>query len=270
MRRSDLLARIMAPSFPQMRILQLISGVGLAYAVVWSHAGLGWWLLSLGAYFLTGCLGLSVTMHRSLTHRSIKLPRPLEILFTFFGVAGGSGSPIAWTAMHRAHHAHVDTSSDPHFPEKLGWRLVFSVYQYDFNPRHVRDLMRDRLQVFIHRYYPVILLAWAALLTAINPRLCLFVFLIPAFVQVTVSNLANLVAHGQGERRFETPDHSTNNVLISIMGWGEGWHNNHHHDAQNWNFSRRWWELDPGAIAIVVLKTLGLARIMDPSEVANL
>ena len=28
--------------------------------------------------------------------------------FTLFGAAGGTGSSIAWTAMHRAHHATVD------------------------------------------------------------------------------------------------------------------------------------------------------------------
>ena len=256
----------MAPSFRQMQLLQLTAAIGFVYALFFAHAGWGWWLASLGAYFLTGCLGLSVTMHRALTHRSISLPRPLEVLFTFFGVAGGSGSPIAWTAMHRAHHAHVDTPRDPHFPEKLGWRLVFGVYDYNFNPRHVKDLMRDKLQLFIHRYYTVILLAWALFLTAIDPRLTLFVFLIPAFVQITVSNLANLIAHGQGDRRFATADRSTNNVLISVLGWGEGWHNNHHHAPQNWNFSRRWWELDPGALTISGLKSLGLARIVEPSE----
>jgi fatty-acid desaturase len=264
MRRSDrkppLLARMMAPSFRQMQVLQLISGLGLIYAIGWSHTGPLWWCLALVSYFLTGCLGLSVTMHRAITHRSLELPRPLEVVFCLFGALGGSGSPIAWTAMHRAHHANVDTHRDPHSPEKLGWRLIFSVYDYKFSPRHVKDLMSDRFHVFIHRYYTAILLVWGAGLSVINPRLCVFVFLVPAFVQITVSNMASLLAHGQGERRYATADLSTNNVLISALGWGEGWHNNHHEAPLDWNFSRRWWEVDPGALSIAVLISLGLAR----------
>ncbi len=264
MRRRDRtppwLASVMAPSFRQMQLLQLISCLAFIYAIGWSHAGPRWWLLALASYFLTGCLGLSVTMHRAITHRSIELPRSLEVVFSLFGVLGGSGSPIAWTAMHRAHHAHVDTTRDPHSPQKLGWRLIVSVYDYQFNPRHVKDLMSDRFHVFIHRYYTIILLGWGIGLAVIDWRLCLFVFLVPTFIQITVSNMASLLAHSQGERRYATADRSTNNALISVLGWGEGWHNNHHDAPLDWNFSRRWWELDAGALSIAALISLGLAR----------
>jgi fatty-acid desaturase len=26
--------------------------------------------------------------------------------------------------------------------------------------------------------------------------------------------------------------------------WGEGWHNNHHHDPKNMRFGQKWYELD--------------------------
>jgi fatty-acid desaturase len=258
------LARLMAPSFRQMQILQAVSGVAFAYALFWPAATMFWWLVALFTYFLTGCLGLTVAMHRALTHRAIVLPRALEILFTLFGAAGGSGSSIAWAAMHRAHHAHVDTERDPHAPEKLGWRLIFSVYDYDFDPRHAKDLLRDKFHLFIHRYYSVLLLAWAAVLAAIDLRLCVFVFLAPAFVQITVSNLTSLLTHSQGYRTFETHDHSANNALMALLGWGEGWHNNHHAAPRRWNFSRRWWEIDLGGVSISALMALGLVRREHP------
>jgi len=211
-------------------------------------------------YFLTGCLGLTVTMHRALTHRALALPRPLEILFTLFGAAGGSGSSIAWAAMHRFHHAHVDTERDPHAPAKLGWRLIFSVYDYNFDPRHAKDLLRDPFHRFLHRRYTLLLLVWSLVLAAIDIRLLIFLFLIPAFIQITVSNLTSLMTHSQGYRSWDTPDHSANNPLIAVLGWGEGWHNNHHAAPVRWCFSRRWWEIDPGAISIAALMLFGLAH----------
>jgi stearoyl-CoA desaturase (delta-9 desaturase) len=257
-RRPSTLARMMAPSFTQMQILQAISGAVTLGMLVWGNASAWWWLLALVAYFLTGCLGLTVTLHRALTHRAIKLPRPLEVMFTLFGAAGGSGSSVAWAAMHRSHHANVDNENDPHSPEKLGWRLIFSVYDYDFDPRHAKDLLRDKFHMFVHRYYTVLLLAWCFALGAIDIRLCVFVFMVPAFVQITVSNLTSLLTHSQGYRRYETRDHSANNPLIALLGWGEGWHNNHHAAPLRWSFSRRWWEIDPGAVAIAGLIALGL------------
>jgi len=255
------LARLMAPSFLQMRILQAISGCGVLWAVCLAHASALWWLASLAAYFVTGCLGLSVTMHRALTHRAVTLARPLEILFTLFGSLGGSGSSIGWTAMHRAHHAHSDREKDPHALHKSGWLVLFSFYDYDFDPRHARDLLRDKRHVFLHRYYAVIVTAWALALAACDPRLCVFMFLVPAFTQITVSNLANVLAHGRhGTRRYDTGDDSSNTAVISVLAWGEGWHNNHHAAPCNWNFSRRWWEIDPGALVIAALIGVGLAR----------
>ncbi len=253
------LARLSAPSFRQMQILQAVSGAAFVYELVRRDAAPWWWGLSLLVYFITGCLGLTVTMHRVLTHRAVTLKRPVEILLTLAGALGGSGSSIAWTAMHRAHHAHVDTARDPHAPTKLGWALVASVYDYDFDPRHAKDLLRDPFHVFVHRYYALLLLIWGVGLAAIEPRLCVFGFLIPAFVQITVSNLTSLLTHSQGYRNFETRDHSANNPLIALLAFGEGWHNNHHADPARWSFQRRWWEIDPGAIAIGALLALGLA-----------
>lgn len=246
-----------------MQILQAISGAGVVYELARHDAGLWWWALSLLVYYVTGCLGLTVTMHRALTHRAFVLKRPLEIVLTLAGAVGGSGSSIAWTAMHRAHHAYVDTARDPHSPAKLGWALVASVYDYDFDPRHAKDLLRDPFHVFVHRYYTLLLLLWGVSLAAIDVRLCVFGFLVPAFAQITISNLTSLLTHSQGYRNFETRDESANNALIAVLAFGEGWHNNHHAAPTHWSFQRRWWEIDLGAIAIGALFALGVAAPAD-------
>ena len=42
-----------------------------------------------------------------------------------------------------------------------------------------------------------------------------------------------------------TPDEeSTNNWLVAIFSFGEGWHNNHHADQRSAAHGQRWFEVD--------------------------
>jgi fatty-acid desaturase len=264
LRVAHLMARMMAPSILHMQILQGMSGAAVIYALFWLHASPAWWLVSLAAYFVTACLGLSVTLHRGLTHRAFRMPRPMEIGGALLAVLGGTGSSIGWVAMHRAHHALGDGAKDPHALDKHGWWIVASAYDYHFDPRYARDLLRDPAHLFLHRYYAPILILWALLLAAIDVKLLIFVFFVPAFAQITISNLANLLGHGFGYRNYETKDKSTNNVLIAVLAWGEGWHNNHHAAPSEWNFRRKWWEFDPGALCVAALRRLGALRDYEP------
>jgi stearoyl-CoA desaturase (delta-9 desaturase) len=77
-------------------------------------------------------------------------------------------------------------------------------------------------------------------------------------VEQSVSAL-NSFLHMFGSRRFKMPDnHSHNSVLLGILTWGEGWHNNHHAFPYAASFGLRWYELDPGYWVILVLEAAGL------------
>lgn len=260
-RKVGVLSRLMAPSFSFMKILHLVSFLAVIYAIVFLQFEWIWWAFAVLVYFLTGCVGLTVTLHRSLTHKSVEFPKLLEYLFTLLGAIGGTGSSIAWTAMHRAHHAHVDSNKDPHSPELLGWTILFSHYDYEFDPRHAKDLLRDPFHVVLHRFYTPIIVLWAVILFSIDWRFGMFGFLVPVFLQITISNLTTILTHSHGYKNFQTRDESANNWVIAVLAWGEGWHNNHH--AKPWNpiFGYRWWEIDPGGAFIVVMHGLGLARL---------
>lgn len=254
-------SRLIAPSFTFMQILQLSSLVVTLWSVILLSATWEWWLFAAIVYFFTGCVGLTVTLHRSLTHKSVIFPKPIEYLFTWFGAVGGTGSSVAWTAMHRAHHAHVDSSKDPHSPELLGWRILVSYYDYDFDPRHAKDLLRDPFHMFLHRFYVPLLIAWGAVLFYVDPKIGIFGFFLPVFIQITVSNLTTILTHSHGYKNFETNDESANNWIIAILAWGEGWHNNHH--ARPWKpiFQHRWWEIDAGGAFIAAMHSVGLAKL---------
>jgi stearoyl-CoA desaturase (delta-9 desaturase) len=58
------------------------------------------------------------------------------------------------------------------------------------------------------------------------------------------------LTHKHGYQNFKTRDNSKNNWFISLILWGEGWHNNHHHNAGSHTTKIKWWEFDPLSIII--------------------
>src|ERR1700678_3121364 len=64
--------------------------------------------------YCTRALGITLCFHRTLTHRSLRLLKPLEYLLAIFGTLALQGDPIRWVAVHRKHHAHADQEGDPH------------------------------------------------------------------------------------------------------------------------------------------------------------
>lgn len=212
-----------------------------------------WWLISVGVYYLTGCLGITITFHRYLTHRSFKMPKALEYLFSFFGSMGGTGSPIGWIAVHNAHHRYSDKQGDPHSPHTLGLKMLLSKYDYDFKLRDAKFLLGSKFHIFLHEYYYLIMLIWAGLLFAIDIKLFLFVFIVPAFFQIWASNISNYANHKYGYKNYPTTDGSTNTWWVSAITWGEGWHNNHHAEPWEYTFQRKWWEFDISAYTIYLI-----------------
>ncbi|PNH05341.1 Palmitoyl-monogalactosyldiacylglycerol delta-7 desaturase, chloroplastic [Tetrabaena socialis] len=85
--------------------------------------------LFLGSYFVTGCLGITLSYHRQLSHKSFSTPKWLEYILAYCGVLAVQGDPLEWASSHRYHHLHTDTPLDPHSPYEgfwwchMGWLL---------------------------------------------------------------------------------------------------------------------------------------------------
>ena len=73
------------------------------------------------AFGSAGCLGITLTYHRLLSHKAFVLPKWLEYCLAYCGVQALQGDPIDWVSSHRHHHAHCDTDNDPHTPKHGFW-----------------------------------------------------------------------------------------------------------------------------------------------------
>ena len=96
-------------------------------------------------YWLTGGIGICMTYHRLLTHRSFALrPRWLEYVFTAIGCCASEGGAIGWVADHRKHHAHADDEQDVHSPSRgFAWAHMLWWMTPDVTSRPPRNTTRS-------------------------------------------------------------------------------------------------------------------------------
>jgi fatty-acid desaturase len=221
-------------------------------------------------HWLTGGIGICMTYHRLLTHRSFALrPRWLEYVFTIIGCCASEGGAIGWVADHRKHHAHSDEEGDVHSPNRgFGWAHMFwwmtpditSVHTDEYYARWAPDLLKDPVHRFLDRTHILYAIGLFGLLYWIGgmPYLVWGGFLRTVLV-LHSTWLVNSASHVWGYKTHATRDNSRNLWWVAALTYGEGWHNNHHAFQTSARHGLDWWEIDPTYLAIRALKFVGIA-----------
>jgi stearoyl-CoA desaturase (Delta-9 desaturase) len=238
---------------------------------LWGHLIGGTELtLFVGLYVATG-LGVSIGFHRLLSHGSFECGPVVKATFVILGSMAGQGRCIGWVAHHRKHHAYSDRPGDPHSPLEGFVHAYFGWVLRDPPPereRYCRRLLADPLVSFIDRTMPVWLLLGLAIPFAIGgwDGLLWGGFVRMAFFS-QVAYSVNSFGHSFGSRPFQTKDESRNNWILALLGFGDGWHNNHHAFPSMAYHGMTWRQVDPSGLAIRTLAKLGLAwNVKLPSE----
>ena len=227
-------------------ILMLIYGTPIHYLYTWI------------VFFFTGALGMSGTYHRLLSHKSYEPPKWWIYLGTLFGTLGGTGSSIAWCAVHREHHRFTDTEKDPHSPHHHGfWRVQFLSMFHNPHVKYVPDLLRSSFHINMHKYYWLIHAFYALALYTIDPFALVYAWLFPSFILWHAGSSINTWSHAIGWQNHDSNDTSTNHWLTGIFVWGEGWHNNHHFNPAQMRFGEKWYQID---ITYYTLRLLGFKQ----------
>ena len=78
---------------------------------------------------------------------------------------------------------------------------------------------------------------------------------------VLAAGVVNGLGHSIGYRNYEVENASTNIVPWGLIVGGEELHNNHHAFPSSAKFSIRPWEFDAGWLCVVLLESLGLAKV---------
>ena len=244
-------------------IFHILAVVGLFY-FSWTNL-----LVAFALWWVAGSFGIGVGFHRLLTHRSFKTPKWLEYLLTACGTLAVQSGAVKWVTTHRIHHAHTETEHDPHSPRNgsywahIGWIMQGTSQEHDEATiqRYAPDLGKDKIHRLMSKYYyvPTIIVAVILFLIGGVGMMLWGVFLRTVWGWHSTW-LVNSATHMWGTRRFETHDDSTNNALIALLTFGEGWHNNHHAQPSSARHGLAWYEIDVNFITIKLLEMVGLAK----------
>jgi len=208
--------------------------------------------------------GATAGYHRYFSHRSYKLNRTFQFLMAFLAQTSVQKGVLWWAAHHRYHHRHSDDEKDIHSPVRSGfwWSHIGWILSTDFDD-YDRRLIRD-FEIYpelrwLNRYHwlPSLLLA-AAIFGVLGFGAFVWGFVVSTVLLFHATFSINSLAHVWGSRRYNTSDHSRNNLFLALITLGEGWHNNHHRFMHSCRQGLRWWEVDT---TYYVLKFLTFLRI---------
>jgi len=237
--------------------------------------GLGWWGMGLGLLVFTQLTIFAVTLylHRSQAHRGVDFHPVIAHFFRFWTWLTTSMITKEWVAIHRKHHAKVETEEDPHSPVTKGIGTVFwrgvELYREARGMRaDIEQYGRGAPEDWIERHLytphanlgPVALFALNLLLFGL-PGVALWAIQM-AWIPFWAAGVVNGLGHWWGYRNFESADTSTNLTPWAFWIGGEELHNNHHAFPSSARFSMRRWEFDIGWAAIRGLQAVGLAKVL--------
>ena len=216
------------------------------------------------------CVGWGIGMgyHRLHTHRSYKVPKPIEYFLAVCGAMTLEGGPIFWTAVHRIHHQKSDQPGDPHTPRDGRWwaHMLWMMFgdalhaNTELMGKYAPDLMKDPFYRWLNSWHwvPLVVLGLGLLAVGGLPWLLWGVFFRVVF-GLHATWLVNSATHLWGSRRFQTTDDSKNSWWVALLTFGEGWHNNHHAHPTSARHGLAWYESDMTWLQIKLLETMDLA-----------
>jgi stearoyl-CoA desaturase (delta-9 desaturase) len=233
-----------------------------------------WWGYVLVALALTHVTIASVTiyLHRSQAHRGLDLHPIVSHFFRLWLWLTTGMVTKEWVAIHRKHHAKVETEDDPHSPQTRGIRKVLleGAELYRMEAKNEATLAHyghgapdDWIERKLYTPYSwqgvgVMLLIDLVLFGPIGATIWAVQML---WIPITAAGIINGIGHYWGYRTFACADASTNIVPWGILIGGEELHNNHHAYGTSAKLSSRWYEFDIGWMYIRMLEMVGLAKV---------
>jgi len=235
---------------------------------------LTWWQYIVVALALTHVTIASVTifLHRCQAHRALDLHPAVSHFFRFWLWLTTGMVTKEWAAIHRKHHAKVETVDDPHSPVTRGLNTVLwsgaELYRTEsHNAETIEHYGHGTPDDWLERHvYTPFSWQGVGLMLAVN--LILFgaigatIWAVQmAWIPFFAAGVVNGLGHWWGYRNYATSDTSTNLTPWGFLIGGEELHNNHHAYGTSAKFSAQWYEFDLGWLYIRALSAVGLAKV---------
>ena len=249
-------------------VLATIVGVPI-FAYFYDFSWVDWSLFFI-LYTVTG-LGITVGYHRFVAHRSFKCKDGVKVALLIAGGMALQNSALRWASDHIRHHARCDEDEDPYnaklgfWHSHCGWLFWKDPYR---DPKYSTRLEQDPIIMWQHRNYLAIVLTGLGLPFLVGffydgwlgGLSCFFLAgLARTFLVLNSTFFINSICHIWGNQPHGDKDSSRDSWVISLLTFGEGYHNYHHTYQSDYRNGPRWYNFDPSKWLIWTLSKLGLA-----------
>ena len=263
------------------RILPFIILHITCLAVFW--VGISWFaVVFMLLFYVIRMFSITAFFHRYLSHKTFQTSRVVQFIFVLIGTMSAQRGPLWWAAHHRYHHRFTETEQDPHSSTHGFWYSHIGWFLNEYNFALRKDVIKDWLKypelVWLDRFCVIIVLLtataiyflgeWVAIvqpqLGTSGLQLLVWGFVVSTVLLIHATLCINSLAHLYGSRDFDTDDQSRNNLFLSIITLGEGWHNNHHYYAGSVRQGFYWWQIDVTYYVLKIMSWLGLVWGLKP------
>lgn len=259
--------------FPTTFLFGLVTAgaiIGLPlFAYFYDYTWVDWTMFAI-LYIVSG-LGITVGYHRLISHRSFTCPDWVKACLLIAGGLALENSALKWGADHIRHHARCDKEEDPYNAQlgfwysHCGWLFWKDPYK---NQKYASRLQQDPVVMWQNKYYIPILISGLILPFVVGFLYNGWISGLGCFLLAGVGRTffvlnstfcINSVCHLWGKQPHGTSDSSRDSWFVSLLTFGEGYHNYHHMYQSDYRNGPLWYNFDPSKWLIYLLYRLGLA-----------
>ncbi|XP_067216509.1 acyl-CoA Delta-9 desaturase isoform X1 [Linepithema humile] len=197
------------------------------------------WFFAVG---IVSNIGITAGAHRLWAHKAYKAKWPMKLILMIFQSVAYQDSILHWARDHRVHHRYTDTNADPYsahrgfFFSHVGWLLVRKHPDVISAKIDLTDLKQDPFVMFQKRWYALLMPLCCFIIPSLVPYWafgeslwCAWHLAICRYcINLHVTWLVNSAAHMWGYKPYNKLITPVENAIVSLLAFGEGWHNYHH------------------------------------------
>ncbi len=233
------------------------------------------WVLFTIFYIVTG-LGITVGYHRLFSHRSFTCKTWVKLYFLITGGWAMENSALKWCSDHIRHHAKTDTDEDPYNAKRGFWYShVVWIFKKDpsenlqIREKYKTGLRKDKWIMWQYNNYLLVVLSGLALPVLLGfihrgwvgaASAFLLAGVLRLFLVLNSTFFINSICHIWGAQPYGDANTSRDNWWISLITFGEGYHNYHHNFPRDYRNGPKWYNFDPSKWLIFSLFLIGSAK----------
>ncbi|CAL8113886.1 unnamed protein product [Orchesella dallaii] len=251
--------------------------VGALYGAYLSIFSASWKTFAFAVFtYKLSLFGITAGVHRLWSHRAYKARFPLRVFLAFCNSVSYQNSIFEWARDHRVHHKFTETDADPinstrgFFFSHVGWLCCkkHPDVKRIGGKLDMSDILNDPVVYYQKKYYvPSVIVCFALIPTFIpwyfwGETLWNSYFIAVVLRYCFALNatwLVNSAAHMYGDRPYDRNIAPAENIVVSALALGEGYHNFHHTFPFDYSTSEWGYRINITTMILDFLSLFGLA-----------